>query len=177
MFQHYLRMALRGFVRHKLYSFINVLGLTVALTCAILILLFVRDQLSYDDWIPGTSNLYRLEVTFRAPGQPPLALALCPFPVLTAVGKQIPQVTAVTHAVLEKMTVSAGDRSFAERVTVVDPDFFRVIELPLVEGSAARVLAQPESIVLSQHAARKYFGNVDPVGKTVRVLPSRETVR
>ncbi|HEX5461117.1 MAG TPA: ABC transporter permease [Steroidobacteraceae bacterium] len=169
MLEHYLRMALRGFVRHKLYSFINILGLTVALTCAILILLFVRDQLSYDDWIPGTSSLYRLEVTFHAPGQPPLALALCPFPVLTAVGKQIPQVTAVTHVVLEKMTVSAGDRSFAERVTVVDPDFFRVIRLPLLEGSAARVLAQPESIVLSQHAAQKYFGGVDPIGKTVRV--------
>jgi putative ABC transport system permease protein len=89
--------------------------------------------------------------------------------VLTAVGKQIPQVTAVTHAVLEKMTVSAGDRRFAERVTVVDPGFFRVIRLPLLEGSAARVLTQPESIVLSQHAARKYFGDVDPIGKTVTV--------
>src|SRR6185437_10217611 len=49
------------------------------------------------------------------------------------------------------------------------PDFFRVIRLPLLEGSAARVLAQPESIVLSQHAAHEYFGNVDPIGKTVRV--------
>jgi putative ABC transport system permease protein len=169
MLKHCLRMALRGFVRHKLYSFINIIGLTVALTCAILILLFVRDQLSYDGWIPGSLNLYRLEVTFHAPGQPPLALALCPFPVLTAVGKQIPQVAAVTHVVLEKMTVSAGGRWFAERVTVVDPDFFRLIKLPLLEGSAAQVLAQPESIVLSQHAARKYFGDVDPVGKTVRV--------
>ncbi|MHB8815724.1 MAG: ABC transporter permease [Steroidobacteraceae bacterium] len=169
MFRHYISMAARGFVRHKLYSFITIAGLAVGLGAAILILLFVRNQLSYDDWIPHTSNLYRLEVTFHSPGQPPLALALCPFPVLTAVGQQIAQVSAVTHVVLEKMTASAGERRFPEKVTVVDPDFFTVIRLPLLEGRAARVLAQPESVVLSQHEARKYFGDVDPVGKTLRV--------
>jgi len=167
--RHYLTMALRRFARQKLYSFINLLGLAVGLSAAILILLFVRDQLSYDDWIPDTSDLYRLEVTFHAPGQAPLALALCPFPVLTAVGQQIAQVSAVTHVVREKMTMSAGDRHFSEQVTVVDPDFFQMIRLPLLEGSAAGVLAQPESIVLSEHEAHKYFGDVDPVGKTLRV--------
>ena len=169
MFRHYLTTALRGFARHKLYSFINILGLAVALTCAILILLFVRDQLSYDAWIPGTKNLYRLEVTFHIPGQAPLALALCPFPVVTEVGKQIPQVKAVTHVLPEKMTIAAGDRRFAETVTVVDPDFFQLIRLPLLEGSATRVLAQPDSIVLSEREAHKYFGDADPVGETLRV--------
>ena len=167
--RHYLTMTLRGFARHKLYSCINVIGLGVALMCAILILLFVRDQLSYDAWIPGTENLYRLEVTFHIPGQAPLALALCPFPVVTEAGKQIPQIKAVTHVLPEKMTIAAGDRRFPETVTVVDPDFFQLIKLPLLEGSAQRVLAQPESIVLSVHEAHKYFGNIDPVGKTLRV--------
>lgn len=169
MFRHYLTMALRSFARHRLYSFINIAGLSIGLGAAILILLFVRDQLSYDAWIPDTSDLYRLEVTFHIPGQAPFALALCPFPVLTAVGTQIPQVAAVTHAVPEKMTVTAGQRQFPETVTVVDPGFFQVIKLPLLEGSAARVLAQPESIVLSEHEAHKYFGDADPVGKTLRV--------
>jgi putative ABC transport system permease protein len=169
VFRHYLTMTLRSFARHKLYSFINIIGLAVALTCAILILLFVRDQLSYDAWLPGTKNLYRLEVTFHIPGQAPLALALCPYPVLTQLGKQIPQVRAVTHVLPEKMTVAAGDQRFAETVTVVDPNFLQLIRLPLLEGSATRVLAQPESIVLSEHEAHKYFGDVDPVGKTLRV--------
>ena len=65
MFRHYLIMALRRFVRHKLYSFINIAGLSIGLLAAILILLYVRDQLSYDTWIPGTAHLYRLE---RGPG-------------------------------------------------------------------------------------------------------------
>ncbi|HXR89375.1 MAG TPA: ABC transporter permease [Steroidobacteraceae bacterium] len=169
MLRHYLIMAARSLVKHKLYSFINVVGLAVALACAILILLFVQDQLSYDAWIPDTANLYRLEVTFLPPGVPPARLALCPFAVLTAVGQRIAGVKAVTHVVPEKMTVTAGARQFPENVTVVDPNFFRVIKLPLVAGNPARVLAQPESIVLSQSEAHKYFGEQDPVGKVLKV--------
>jgi putative ABC transport system permease protein len=169
MLRHYLVMAVRSLVRHRLYSLINILGLSVALACAILIALFVRDQLSWDAWIPGTANLYRLEVTFQIPGQEPFALALCPFPVLTAVGEEIPQVRAVTHVLPENLTITAGNRQFRETVTVVDPNFFQVIKLPLAEGDPSRVLAQPDSIVLSQREAAKYFGGVDPVGKTLRV--------
>jgi len=64
MLQHYLRMAWRGCVRYKLYSTINIAGLSIGLAAAILIVLYVRDQLSYDSWVPDTGNLYRLEVTF-----------------------------------------------------------------------------------------------------------------
>jgi putative ABC transport system permease protein len=169
MWRHYLSLAARGFVRHKLYSFINVAGLSLALTCAVLIALFVTDQLSYDSWIPDTANLYRLEVTFHIPGQPPFPLALCPFPVLTAAGAQIPAVKAVTHAVLEPMTVMAGDRAFRETITVVDPNFFQVIRLPLAEGRPAQVLQQHDSIVLSQTMARKLFGGAEAVGQSLRV--------
>lgn len=169
MLQHYLMMAARGFVRHKLYSFINVAGLAVALACAILILLFVRDQLSYDAWIPGTQNLYRLAVTLHLPGSPSVSAATIPFPVLTAMGEKIPQVAAVVHVVPEKMTVMAGDRQGYETVTVVDPNFFQVLRLPLARGNPADVLAQPESIVLSARMARRYFGDANPVGRILRV--------
>jgi putative ABC transport system permease protein len=169
MFQHYLLMAARGFERHKLYSFINVAGLSVALTCTILILLFVRDQLSWDDWISGTAHLYRLEETAHLPGGRVIKSAECPFPVLTAVGREIPGVKAVTHVLPEAMTITAGARQFHETVTVVDPDFLQVIRLPLMEGDPARVLAQPESVVLSRSEARKYFGDSDPIGKSLRV--------
>src|SRR5690349_23271078 len=79
MFRNYLTVALRNIVRHKLYSFINIAGLTVGLTCAIFIILFVRDQLSYDRWIPGTENLYRLEISVNLPGKPPRQSARIPF--------------------------------------------------------------------------------------------------
>ena len=68
MFRNYLIIALRNIARHKLYSFINIAGLAVGLACVILIMLFVRDELSYDKWIPGSDNLYRVEVTYHVAG-------------------------------------------------------------------------------------------------------------
>jgi len=169
VWRHNLMIAARGLIRHKLYSLISVVGLSVALASAILILLFVRDQLSWDRWIPDTANLYRLEVTAHPPGGEPFKTAECPFPVLTAVGEQIPQVRAVTHVLPETMTVMVGKRQFVETVTMVDPNFLRVIKLPLLEGNPSRALAQPESVVLSETMARKFFGNTDPVGKVLEV--------
>ena len=169
MFRHYLVMALRGFAHRRLYSFINIAGLSVGLLAAILIVLYVRDQLSYDRWIPGTANLYRLERGPWNPGQGIPRSAQCPFPVLRAVGDEVAGVKAVTHVTPEPMTVHFGNRSFHQAVTVVDPDFFQVIRLPLVAGDPGRVLAQPESVVISQTIARKLFGASDPVGRTLTV--------
>ena len=69
MFRNYLTIALRNIIRHKLYSSINITGLAVGLTAVIFVILFVRDELSYDKWIPGTQNLYRLEVTITGAAQ------------------------------------------------------------------------------------------------------------
>jgi len=169
MLRYYLATAARGLVRHKLYSFINVAGLSIALAAAILIALYVRDQLSYDTWIPGASALYRLERATQIPGEGLLHGAQAPFPIVKVVGEETPGVKAFTHVVPEQMTVHAGDRSFHETVTVVDPNFFQVIRLPLAEGDPSRVLSQPESIVLSESVARRLFGRSDPVGRTVAV--------
>jgi len=172
VFNHYLITALRNFARYKLYSFINVAGLSVGLTCAIFIALFLRDELSYDKWIPGSANLYRVELTFQMPGRPAWPLATAPFPLLQAMQNEIPEVKTTAHLVPESKTVAVGNRQFAETVAVVDPNFLQVIKLPLVSGDSATVFAHPESIVLSQSTARKYFGNADPLGKIVTVTGS-----
>ncbi len=94
MFQNYLITALRNLTRHKLYSFINITGLTVGLTCAIFIILFVRDQLSYDRWIPNTDNLFRVEQTLHLPGEPDVRGAYSSFPMAQAMLDHIPEVSA-----------------------------------------------------------------------------------
>lgn len=169
MLRHYPLMALRALLRHRLYSFINVAGMSIALACAILILLFVREQLSYDAWIPHTANLFRLEETLHMLARPPLPLAKSRFELLTEMKAQIPQVEAITHVNLAKVTIEGHGADFLDTATVVDPNFFSVIELPLITGNPARVLADSDSVVLSQSEARKYFGNVDPVGKILRI--------
>jgi putative ABC transport system permease protein len=165
MFRNYLTVALRNLIRHKLYSAITIAGLAVGLACVVFIVLFVRDELSYDKWIPGTDNLYRVEVTAKAPGRPPQDIATVPFLLANAMHERIPEVTGFTRMSTQWTTIAVGNRQFYDMVEVVDPNFFRVIRLPLLAGYPGEVLAQPESVVLSETMARKYFGATNPVGQ------------
>lgn len=173
MFRNYLVTAFRNIVRHKLYSLINIAGLAVGLTCAVFIILFIRDEISYDKWIPGSENLYRIEHTFAVPGQAPMPSANSPYPVAVAMAQQIPEVTGVTHLTGAQLTAMIGNRLFLDQFYVVDPDFFQIIRLPLVEGNPATVFSQADSVVLSQARARKYFGNAEPLGKTIILSENR----
>lgn len=172
MFRHYLVMALRGFARHKLYSFINIAGLALGLACAILVILFIRYETSYDKWLPNRSRLYRLETTSHVPGRPPVDSAAVPFPVPAAMREGIPDVLAATRLRREYMTMTVGNRQFLQGVDIVDSNFLQVIRLPLVSGDPAMVLTQPESLVLSEDTARKLFGDANPLGQTVAVVKS-----
>lgn len=169
MFRNYLLIALRNIVRHKLYSAINIVGLAVGLACVIFIALFVEDELSYDKWVPDTGNLYQLEVTLQPPGLPPMVAAVTPFPLAAFMKDHLPEVMAATRLAPQHMTVNVGDRQFAEPVAEVDANFFEIIKLPLVNGDPAQALIQPESAVISQSTARKYFGDSDPIGKTIGI--------
>ncbi|MGH6890237.1 MAG: ABC transporter permease [Rhizomicrobium sp.] len=169
MLRNWLVTALRNFARHRLYSFINIAGMAVGLACAIFIILFLRDELSYDAWIPGTQNVYRVEGWFYFPGRGVEPAGAVPYPVTPAMLAQIPEVQAQTHVINEMMTVNVGDRQFSQNADVVDPGFFQLIRLPLVEGEPAKVFAEPDSVVLSQTLARKYFGDANPLGKTILV--------
>ncbi|HKQ09980.1 MAG TPA: ABC transporter permease [Rhizomicrobium sp.] len=169
MIGNYLTVALRNIARHKLYSFINIAGLAVGLACVIFIILFVRDELSFDKWLPGSDNLYRIDVTAQLPGTPRGDFSLAPFPLPALMKDHLPEVTAMTRLWPTRMTVQIGDRQFLEEVNEADANFFTVLGLPLVAGDPGQVLQRPESIVLSQSLARKYFGTADPVGRTVTV--------
>jgi putative ABC transport system permease protein len=170
MFRNYLAVALRNLIHQKLYSAITVGGLAVGLACVMFIVLFVRDELSYDKWLPGTENLYRLELTERAPGRPLQRFATVQYLLPQAMHEQIPEVSAFTRFSAQGTTVNVGGRQFFEkRFLAAEPNFFRVIRLPLLSGDPRQVLAAPESVVLSESTARKYFGSADPVGRVISV--------
>ena len=167
MFHNYLITALRNFSRHKLYSFINIAGLTVGLTCAIFIILFVRDQLSYDRWIrtPRLFIAWRARQIFRA--KHPATGRESAFPLTQAMLEQIPEVKQRARLIPRAVTILIGNREFSETMDVVDPDFLNVIRLPLVAGNQASALAQSNSVIISESTARRYFGNSDAMGRTI----------
>jgi putative ABC transport system permease protein len=173
MFHNYLVTALRNLVRHKLYSFINIAGLAVGLACVIFVILFIRDELSYDTWIPGTQGLYRIEMAIQLPGRDPLLTSTIPFAMPAEMRNEIPEVTAMTRIYNNySVTLMVGDRQFRQRIDSVDPNFFRVIKLALLRGDPAGVFADPQSLVLSESAARKFFGDADPIGKFISTSAS-----
>jgi putative ABC transport system permease protein len=172
MFQNYLTVALRNIVRHRLYSFINIAGLAVGLACVIFVILFVRDQLSYDTWIPDTQNLYRLELTILPPDRPPLEASNIPYDMPKTMRDEIPGVTGQSVLGVENMSLVTGNKQFIENVDVVDPSFFTLIKLPFVIGDPTTAFRQPQSLVLTQSAARKYFGDANPIGKVISTVKS-----
>jgi putative ABC transport system permease protein len=182
MFRHYLTVALRNLIRQKLYSTITIAGLAVGLACVMFIVLFVRDELSYDKWLPGTEDLYQLELTALAPGRPPQDFATLPYLLAQAMHEQIPEVTAFTRFSRQFTTINIGDRQFFEEILVAEPNLFRVVKLPFISGDPGQALSQPESVVLSESTARKYFGSTNPVGRILSVAkascaPSDEVCR
>jgi putative ABC transport system permease protein len=169
MIGNYLMVALRNIVRHKLYSVINIAGLAVGLACVIFIMLFVRDELSYDKWVPGSTDLYRVTSTLTNSGGVPTDFARTPYPLAPLMQNNLPEVTGETHLFSAQITINVGDRRFLEDIDEVDKNFFQIIQFPLVSGDPARVLSSPDSIVLSQSAARKFFGDKNPLGRTVQI--------
>ena len=167
MFRNYLITALRNIARHKLYSFINIAGLALGLACVVFIALFIRDELSFDKWVPDSGNLYRVDVDVELPGRPVDHTALAPFVLVGFMKDHLPEVTAITRLWDIPMTVQVGDRQFLDDTNEVDPDFFTVMKLPLVAGDPGQVLQHPESIVLSETLARKYFGTTSAIGRQV----------
>jgi putative ABC transport system permease protein len=174
MLHSYLVTALRNIARYRLYSFINIVGLAIGLACVIFVLQFIRDELSYDKWIPGTQNLYRIEKTSHLRGRDAFEWASVPFPVPAAMHDEIPEVTGMTHLYYAPMTLFAGDRQFRERVASVDPNFFQIIKMPLMKGDPASAFKDPESLILSESAARKYFGTTDAIGKIIKTTANCE---
>jgi len=175
MIGNYLVTAWRNLVRHKLYGFINIAGLTVGLACAIFILLYLRDELSWDTWIPDSENLYRVESTYHMPGRDHDFFTLTPFPVTTTMRAQIPEVVAQMHIMPQTMTAQIGDRQFPVTVNAVEPNFFQMIKLPLVKGDPVTALSKPASLVVSEATAKKFFGAANPIGRNV-LLAGKSTL-
>ncbi len=168
MLFHLLTMAWRSFRRQWLYSSLNVMGLAAGLTCAVLIYVFVRDEWRFDRFHEKADRIYRLVYERRGEGAPYSASAVSTG-YAPAMLREFPQVEAAVRFYRTQPILRVEDNSVRERnFFFVDGDVFNVFTFPLVKGDRSTALREPFSVVLTESMAHKYFGEVDPMGKTIR---------
>jgi putative ABC transport system permease protein len=164
-----VKVSLRKMRRQKWYSLISVAGLAAGMACSILILLWVRNELSYDTFHANAGNIYRIVMEdHRVDGvsfHPWL-----PYPLGPALKAEFPEIASVSRWAPEDMVVRYGEEAHTEtRFLTVDPVFFEMFSFHFVEGTPAQALADPSSIVIRDTMVRKYFGNQDPLGKVLNL--------
>jgi len=168
MLKNYLKVAVRNLLRHRGYSAINIAGLAAGMACAILILLWVQDELSYDRFHEKADVLYRVEENqYYSAGA--YHVNVTPFPAGPAFKAEIPEVVdAARYTWGGKWLVRRGEKAFFEtKLRAVDPSFFAMFSFPLTKGDAETAFDDIHSMVLTERMAEKYFGDEDPIGQVV----------
>ncbi|MEJ7644084.1 MAG: ABC transporter permease [Chryseolinea sp.] len=175
MLKNYFAIALRSIHRNKLSSFINIFGLALAMTCSLLIYLFVQDELAYDRYHTKADRIYRMTRNFLSPdGSVYLHLGHLAPPFGPLLKNDFSEFEAVARTLNASSVVAfqenaAEPKAFnEERVYFAEPELFKIFTIPVLEGNAQKSLEEPLNVMLSENTARKYFGNDPAVGKTLK---------
>ncbi len=172
MFRNYLKLAFRHLLRKKVFSFINIFGLTVGMISCILIGLFITDELSYDGFHTNANKIARVTMDYGR-GTSSSQVAITGTKVGPQFKRAFPEVRDFTRTMLWSASISSGSEHFTEkRYLYADSSFFSVFSFPLLRGDP-NCLNSKENIVLTASAAQKYFGSTDIIGKTLLVNDSK----
>lgn len=170
MFRNYFKTAWRSLMKNKFYSFINIIGLTIGMASAILILVWIQNEMSHDRFYAKTDRIYLANNRDKVNGKM-MAWNNTPNPLGPAIKKDYPEVEDVVrlNEYAANFLISNGDKHFSLHGEFADSGFLKMFSLPLITGNPNTALNNPNSIVLTQQLALKLFGKEDVMGKTVRV--------
>lgn len=173
MLTNYLLLAFRNLLRKRIFSAINVIGLSVGVASSLIIFLYVQEELSYDKFVPDHDRIYRMVEERKYPDR--LAhFAMIPSGFATVLAEEIPEVEAATRLVgFPNFTtnVRQGDNVYSESYFFsADSNFFDVFPFRMLKGNPKTVLRHGNTIVLTESTARKYFGDEEPMGKSLEIF-------
>jgi putative ABC transport system permease protein len=167
MIKNYFKIAMRKLWKHKVFSSINIMGLAVGMTACFLIYLYVHFETSYDAFNTKANRIYRVVTNIKTPSDL-LQWSSTSGPMAINMRKDFPEVESAVRISGQSFLVRKGNEKFQENNTIMaDSTLFSIFDFPLVYGDKNTALKEPMSIVLSQTAAKKYFGNTNPVGQSV----------
>ncbi|MDX2247866.1 MAG: ABC transporter permease [Bacteroidia bacterium] len=171
MWKNYLNIALRNLVRNKAHTLINLVGLSLGISCTLLIVLYVQDEISYDRHHLRGERIFRISSDMRM-GTNEDEFALTSMAVGPRLKEVYPEIDTFVRFRMapNRISVKYGDKLFNEQfITMVDPQVFSVFTYPLLKGNPETALINPRSLVLTEKLAKKYFGEEEPLGKSVKL--------
>jgi putative ABC transport system permease protein len=181
MIRNYLKIAWRNLMKNKIFSFINVFGLAIGLTCCMLISLYLYNELSYDSYHKNANRIFQLGTTFVKEGKEDRT-ANTPAPMAQAMQMDFPEIERATRLLkmfaddrtLFQYTEPDGNRKsfFETKGFVADSTFFQVLTYKFKEGDPATALMNPNSVVINEATAGKIFGKESPINKTIFISSS-----
>ncbi|AYB35053.1 ABC transporter permease [Chryseolinea soli] len=167
MFRNYLKVTFRTLLKSKAFSFINILGLTIGISTCILITLYVLDELSYDRFHAKAGRIFRLTELLHLPREVRPQTVTSP-PMGPALLQNFPEVQKIVRLNKSSRQLAYGDAKFPDtHIWYADSALFQIFTFPMIKGNPDKALTEPYSVVLTEKAAKRYFGNTDPLGKTM----------
>jgi putative ABC transport system permease protein len=170
MLKNYLITAWRNITKDKFYTFLNILGLAIGLTAAIFIFLYVVDEMTYDKSHLNYKRIYRLESHFVMNGKEDILAAATQIPLGPTMKDEFPEIEEyVRFAPTGTLFMKYGEREFQEdSIVYADSTIFKVFTHPIVKGDLRTMLSKPYTLVMTESLSRRYFGDDDPLGKTLK---------
>ena len=170
MFENYLKITLRTIAKNKVYSALNILGLALGIAACIFIVQYVSYERSYDTFHENFDDLYRIRYKVYRGNELNIDCAAAVPRVGPFMKEKMPEVREFARAFPTSNVVTFEDQRFREdRVHIVDPSFLKIFTFPLVLGDAETALTEPNTVVITESIAKKYFGDADPIGKMIRM--------
>lgn len=175
MLKNYIKVALRSLGKQKVYSIINVTGLAISITACLLIVLYVKHELSYDTFFPNADRIYKLVLERKYPNHSTF-FSVVPHSYAGVLQQDFPEVENNLHmlgpnqnTVVRYEADGEEPKSFEENFFFfADTSFFSFFDIPLIKGDKRTALQQPNQLIISQSAAIRYFGNDEPLGKVLK---------
>jgi ABC-type antimicrobial peptide transport system permease subunit len=168
MLKSYFKLAWRNLLKHKTDSTINIIGLCIAFTCALLLFLSVYFEFSFDHFQKNAKNIYHLYFIINQPKQVETNSSM-PVPLTPALKQSYPQIKYAARYINSNCVIRYGDKKITTGLKLTDPDFFKMFSFPFTQGDPGSVLNNLNDIVLSEDIAKAIFGNVNPIGNTVEI--------
>ncbi len=171
---NYLKIALRNLLKHKAFSIVNIVGLSVGLTACMLIALYVQNELSYDNFHKNGDRIVRVVMQYGEEKEL-TKTAMTGTKVAPAFKRTFPEVEAGIRMYADERVVKVGEKFFSEKdFYYADSSFFDVFSFKLLVGNPKKALSAPNTVVISEHSAKKYFGNENPIGKSIRINDTKD---